>query len=99
MSLDHTFWLSTDATPFEEGGINIWVAPKRVTICGKAHSKPGSIVPQNGGPDSHDEVMFRVVKLPVEVDPRNVTTKFNGHFLEILLKKAEPKPLYGAAAA
>lgn len=36
ISLDGTLWVSTDATIFEPGTVEIWVAPRKITICGKA---------------------------------------------------------------
>jgi hypothetical protein len=39
MSVDDSIWLSMDAIHFQEGTINIWVAPQRLTICGKRERK------------------------------------------------------------
>lgn len=35
MNVDGTLWMGTDAAVFERGTIEIWVAPHRLTICGK----------------------------------------------------------------
>ncbi len=90
MSLDDSLWLSMDAAHFEEGTIGIWVAPKRLTICGKPRSKGHAIPHAANSLQMQEEMMFREVALPVEVDPSKVTAKFNGQSLEILLKKARP---------
>ncbi|MGB9464981.1 MAG: DUF2934 domain-containing protein [Candidatus Acidiferrum sp.] len=92
MSIDDSFWVSTDATNFQEGTINIWIAPRRLTICGKPRPKKqaSELMPSSSTPQ--EEIMFREVGLPVEVDPSKVTAKIKGKFLEILLRKAQGKP-------
>jgi hypothetical protein len=99
MSLDGTLWVGTDACIFEQGTVEIWVAPRKITICGKAtvdkveaHRK--HIAPPKGG-----EMIFNALDLPVEIDPSHVTAKFNGPFLEILLKKVQEKVQLEAHAA
>lgn len=99
MSLDDSLWLSMDATHFQEGTISIWVAPKRLTICGKPRSNGQAIPPAASSLQMQEEMMFREVALPVEVDPSNVTAKFNGQSLEILLKKAQAERGQTANAA
>jgi hypothetical protein len=99
MSLNGALWVGADAGIFEEGTIEIWVAPRQLTICGKprvdqvdSHRK--HIVSHPGG-----EMIFHALDLPVEVDPSHVTTTFNGPSLEILLRKAQAKPKQEARAA
>ncbi len=101
MSIDDSLWLSTDAVHFQEGTINIWVAPNRLTICGKPRAKRQPTIPAAAGAYTPEEMMFREVALPVAVDPSKVTAKFNGQSLEILLVKAEANqelPVNAAAA-
>ncbi|HTQ60461.1 MAG TPA: DUF2934 domain-containing protein [Candidatus Solibacter sp.] len=100
LSLDDSFWISTDTAPFKEDTVNIWIAPRRLTICGEPrviNKEPISI--KSYSQPREGEMIFRVVELPVEIDPKNVTGKFRGRFLEILLKKAQAKPEPAARAA
>lgn len=39
MSVDSTLWIGTDVGVFEEGTIEIWVAPHQLTICGKPRAE------------------------------------------------------------
>ncbi|MGB8476529.1 MAG: Hsp20/alpha crystallin family protein [Candidatus Acidiferrum sp.] len=98
MSVDDSFWISTDTAPFKENTVNIWVAPRRLTICGQPGVKKEATSLRPPSPQAEEEMLFRVVELPVEIDPSNVTGKFRGRFLEILLKKAHPKPEHAASA-
>lgn len=99
MSVDDSMWLSMDAIHFQEGTINIWVAPQRLTICGKPRAKKQHSTPATSSPNREEELMFREVGLPIEVDPSKVTAWFNGQFLEILLRKAQVKPEQAVKAA
>ncbi|HMD06734.1 MAG TPA: Hsp20/alpha crystallin family protein [Candidatus Acidoferrum sp.] len=99
MNVDDSVWLSMDATHFEEGTINIWVAPHRLTICGKRRAKRQPTTPAASKSHMEEEIMFREVGLPIEVDPSKVTARFNGKFLEILLVKAQAKAEQAVKAA
>jgi HSP20 family molecular chaperone IbpA len=91
MSVDDSLWVSMDATHFEEGTINIWVAPHRLTICGKPRAKRQPTTPAASDSLMQEEMMFREVELPLEVDPSKVTARLKGQFLEILLRKVQVK--------
>lgn len=99
MAIDDSFWVSADATNFQEGTINIWVASRRLTICGMPRPKQQATALIAGGSVRQEEVMFREVRLPIEIDPSNVTACINGKFLEIRLKKAPAKPAQATRAA
>ena len=92
MVVEGGLWVSVDASHFYEGTINIWVAPRRMTISGKPNSRLQSAEGAPGTPIREEEIMFREVQLPVEVDPSNVTACINGKFLEIRLKNAQASP-------
>ena len=77
MLLDCAFWVGTNANAFCEGTIELWVAPSRLTICGKPQGQP------------RKEMIYHVIELPVEVDPSWVKPKFNDSSLEILLKTSK----------
>lgn len=99
MAIDDSFWVSADATNFQEGTINIWVAPRLLTICGMPRPKQQATTLIPGSSARQEEVMFREVRLPIEIDPSNVTACVNGKFLEIRLKKAQPTPAQATRAA
>jgi len=92
MSVDDSLWVSMDATHFEEGTINIWVAPHRLTICGKPRAKNRPTTPAASNSLMQAKIMFREVGLPLAVDPSKVTARIKGQFLEILLRKAQVQP-------
>jgi len=101
MSVDGLIRVGTDAHIFEEGTIEIWVAPHRLTICGKPRTtKAGA--GSKGSASGHDaEMIFHVVELTGEVNPLLVTPKINGPSLEVMLGKAvtELEKVQGAKAA
>lgn len=78
MSLDDSLWLSVDATHFREGTICIWVAPKRLTICGKPRSKGQTIPPALSGLHTQEEIMFREVALPSRLILRRLPRSLTG---------------------
>jgi hypothetical protein len=90
MSINGSLWVGTDGGILKQGTIEIWVAPRKITICGEAnmvHAQPKHVSPhQSRG------MIFHPIDLPVEIDPSHVTAKFNGPSLEILLRKAQAKP-------
>ncbi len=89
MSLDGSIWMSIDAAPFKEGTICIWVASRQLTICGKRRAGRPEAAPDLSSSHIQDEMMYRIVRLPVEVDPSKITARFSGPFLEILISKAQ----------
>jgi len=94
MTLNGSLWLGTDSSNFEEGTMEIWVAPRRITICGK---------PRMGGKYCVSKALsadriFRVIDLPLDVDPSGVTTRFSGPSLEIVMRKAQANPAPAMAA-
>ncbi|MGC1414500.1 MAG: Hsp20/alpha crystallin family protein [Candidatus Acidiferrum sp.] len=99
MSLDDSLWVSMDACHFQEGTIEIWVAPRRLTVCGKPRSKGQEAISASTTAPLHEDLMFREVGLPVEVDPSNVAARFKGQSLEILLKKVQVKQEQAVRAA
>ena len=98
MPMDDTLWVGADASIFEQGTIEIWVAARRLTICGTPRIKGQGAVPTQSRSGGIEKIL-RVADLPFEIDPSNVTTKFSGQSLEILLKKAEPEHKARATAA
>lgn len=99
MAVDGNLWVGADAAAFQEGTIEIWVAPHKITICGKPRRDKVDAHRQHIGARPDGTMIFHVLDLPVEIDPSSVTTKFNGPSLEILLRKAHAKPQPQAQAA
>ncbi|HEV2523180.1 MAG TPA: DUF2934 domain-containing protein [Candidatus Acidoferrales bacterium] len=86
--LDRSLELSTDAACFAEGTIEIYVEPRRLTICGKGRecaADPGSV--QTGAKISSVSIV-RNVDLPFEIDPSRVSATFKGRMIQIELPKA-----------
>jgi HSP20 family molecular chaperone IbpA len=94
MTIDDSLWVGADVGVFEEGTIETWVAPRKITICGKPRVDKVGAHREHTGPRPGGEMIFHVLDLSAEIDPSQVTAKFNGPSLEIFLRKAgaEPEP-------
>ena len=81
--------VSCSLAHLENGSAEIWVAPKQMTICGKPirHKEKQNIQ----GLQPYKGIAFRVVALPVEIDPSGVVTNLKGTFLEVRLPMIRPK--------
>jgi hypothetical protein len=99
MSLNDSLWIGADAAIFEEGTIEIWVAPRQLTICGKPCVNKADAHRKHTGSHPGGGMIFHALDLPVEINPSRVTAKFNGSSLEILLRKVQAKPKQEARAA
>lgn len=99
MTLGDNLWIGTNAAAFQEGTTEIWVAPRKITICGKPLRDRVIAHRQNIGIRPGGELVFHVLDLPIEIDPSHVTAKFNGPSLEILLRKVQARPQQQAQAA
>jgi HSP20 family molecular chaperone IbpA len=98
-TLGDNLWVGSDAAPFQDGTINIWVAPRRLTICGKPHVKRRATAMMESSSRREEEMIFRIIGLPVEVDPSRVTAGLNGTSVEIFLRKTQAKLEQEARAA
>jgi hypothetical protein len=99
MTVGDSLWVGADAAAFQEGTIEIWVAPRKITICGKPRVEKVGAHRKHSEPRPGGEMIFHVLDLSVEVDPSHVTAKFNGPSLEILLRTMQAKPQQEAQAA
>lgn len=101
MKLGDSLWICFDTALFREGTIDIWVASRRLTICGEPRVRRKESAPAQAGSSKGGETIFRVADLPLEIDPVKVTAKFKERFLEVLLGEAggKPEPATKAAAA
>jgi len=86
---DHTVVVGTDVASFEPGTLELWVAPRQLTLCGQPHSHGPKTTTAHTHADKH--IVFREIHLPSEIDPAKVETKFHGRFLEIKLPQARPQ--------
>jgi DUF2934 family protein len=99
MSVNGTLWMGTDAAVFEKDTIEIWVAPRQLTVCGKPRAtKESSAAPAERGRPYPEKVVFHVIDVDCEIDPSRVTAKTNGSSLEIFLTKANAEPEVKAEA-
>jgi hypothetical protein len=81
--------VSCDAANFEDGSLQLWVAPRQITICGKPlrHKQLAS-----GPAPLYCETVFRVITLPAVIDVNRVFAQWNSSFLELHL------PIVGATS-
>ena len=84
-----------DSGRFEKESIELWVAPRQITLCGKplrprVHaSRP---TPVYGG------TVFRVIVLPAVIDPKGVFAHWKSSFLELHLPIVKAPSLVHARA-
>ena len=99
MHLEENLWVETGTEQFETGSIEIWIAARNITICGKAYSSHVNARHAQNEPRPGAEMIFRVLDLPVEIDPSGATVKVRRSSLEILLKKVRAQPSLEVKAA
>ena len=88
MIRDDDIWVEINTGEFEEGTLEILVSPRRVTICGKPRNPRIGEVTKGKKSQGKNEIVFRTLELPVDVEPSAVTAKLNGPILEICFPKA-----------
>jgi HSP20 family molecular chaperone IbpA len=94
---DHTVVVGTDVVGFEPGTLELWVAPRQLTLCGQSHSRGPKTTTAHSHPDKH--IVFREIQLPSEIDPAKLETTLHGRFLEIKLPQARPQQAAKKASA
>ena len=88
MSRDGTLWVSTDVAMFEPGTIEIWVASRKLTVCGVSRDEILQPVANRRSSSPDKEMTFHVIDLNCEVNPAEVTAKIDEALcLEISLRK------------
>ena len=71
-----------NAGSFETESLELWVAPRQITICGKPlQPKVLPLAPASG----HGGTVFRVIVLPAVIDPKGVFLQWKSSFAEIHL--------------
>jgi Protein of unknown function (DUF2934) len=86
MVVDAGLWIGADAEIFEQGSIEIWVSPRRITVCGKQNADKKISTQRSIRPRA---TLFQVINLGCEVDPSAVKAKIDGPSLEILLRTVQ----------
>jgi hypothetical protein len=87
MPVNGNVWVGRDANIFKEGTIELWVAPRQLTICGEPRvGREG--VPSGESTTAQGEKIYEVIDLREEVDPSRVMAKISGSTLEVVLGKA-----------
>jgi len=88
LSQDHRVCLTTDAALFDDGIVELFVEPRRLTMCGFDRNRRPLPMPPGEPATPRRDFMFRVHDFAVDVDPGAVTARFNGPVLNIYLPKA-----------
>jgi hypothetical protein len=99
ITLDHVIEIGTDISWFEPGTVELWVAPRRVTICGKLRTKNKRFFK---APNIPSGPVFDEIQLPAEIDSSRVETRLRGRSffdLEIQLPKVHSLAAPKRAAA
>jgi len=71
-----------DGGSFEKGSMELWVAPRQLTICGKPLFP--KLLPSGSAPVYRGTV-FRVIVLPAVIDPKGVFAHWKSSHLELRL--------------
>lgn len=80
--------IGCDLNRFEEGTVEIWVAPRRITICGK----PLERVAISPAPCAdYKGPVFREIELKTEINPEEVAVDRKHRLLEIKLPFSHPE--------
>jgi HSP20 family molecular chaperone IbpA len=83
----HGVVIGTDTAGFEPNTLEIWVAPRQLTICGKTRAHSAHAAEPHL--DSREHLLFRQIQLPCEVQCAGARAHHSARFLEIQLAKAE----------
>jgi len=79
---DGSFRVGFDAARFEAGSVEVWTAPRQVTICGKP--VPHKRQSEKAAP-AYEGIVFRRIALRVEVEPCRAVANVKRNFVEIRL--------------
>ena len=87
-STDDALLVSCNLCGFEEGTVEVWTAPRQMTICGKPirHKEQAA----KAAP-LYEGIVFRTIALPVEVEPSRAAANVKRSFVEIRLPMIHPK--------
>jgi hypothetical protein len=80
--------VTTTASRFKEGALEICVEPRRVAIFARQQTSTEQSVPAEDRDNPQEQQIVRILDLPVDVEPSGVTARFHHCMLEISLPKA-----------
>jgi hypothetical protein len=80
--------VSTTASLFKEGAIEICVEPRRLAIFGRQQTSSGQHVLAEDRYCAQENEIVRILELPVEIDPTAAVGRFDHCMLEISLPTA-----------
>ena len=87
-SSEDSLVVGCDVARFEEGSVEIWVAPRQMTICGKPLRHKEQV---SSSDHAYHGIVFRVIALPVEIEPARVAAHVKCNFMEIRLPTVRTK--------
>jgi Protein of unknown function (DUF2934) len=88
LAQDHRVCVTADASQFDDGSIELYAEPRRITLAGFDRSRRPIPTPPGEPVPPRRDWIFRVHEFEVDLDPANVTARFNGPVLNIYLAKA-----------
>ena len=87
-SSDDSLLVGFDAARFEQGSVEVWIAPRQMTIWGNPirhkEQAPGAVRLCEG-------IVFPTIALPVEIEPGRAIANIKRSFVEIRLPLTRPK--------
>ena len=89
---DDSVCLTTDASCFGPGTLEIWIEPHRITLCGPSVIQTPEQAEEPLSAIGRKNWVFRTHELSAEVSPAEVTVRFNGPAMHIYLHRALPIP-------
>jgi HSP20 family molecular chaperone IbpA len=95
MTNDEEMWVGTSVAEFKRGTIEMWVSPRLITISGE---NVGRSEGKQSATVQRERLIFRVFRLPVEVEPEAITAELNGSSLELRLPKVHRELKVAACA-
>lgn len=87
-SSDDSLVVGCDVTGFKEGSVEIWLAPRQMTICGKPLRHKEQV---SSSSHAYQGIVFRVIALPTEIEPGRATLHLKRKFIEIHLPTVRTK--------
>lgn len=87
-SSDDALFVGFDVARFEQGSVEVWIAPRQMTIRGRPirhkEQAPGAVRLYEG-------IVFRTIALPAEIEPGRAVANVKRSFVEIRLPMTRPK--------
>ena len=87
-SSDDSLVVGCDIAGFKEGSVEIWLAPRQMTICGKLLRHKEQV---SSSAHAYQGIVFRVIALPTQIEPGRATLNMKRKFMEIHLPTVRTK--------